>query len=118
MDKRRRLMLTSRKKRFFISYSLSPSAAYTYLKINGVGNLITGSGTLEIEEGDGIFIYAYSNKGSFVSLNGSVVAENNAGEALLPHTEYYFVPTSNAQIRYLSHGMDARPNLEIRIETL
>lgn len=97
--KRRRAMLASGKKIFTISYELMNTPAYTFLQINGVGEEIYNSGSFEIEEGDYIYVEAYSASGSRIVLNGNIVAQGNIG-AIGNGSAYNFYPTSNATIKY------------------
>lgn len=91
--------MASGKKIFTISYELMDTPAYTSLQINGVGAQIYGSGSFEIEEGDYIYVEAYSNRGSRIVLNGTIVAQGNTG-AIGNGSAYNFYPTSNATIKY------------------
>lgn len=114
MDSRRRMMMGGKKAVYTITYNLS-TPSYTYIQINGTGTQYYNTGSFEIEEGNYIYVYAYSGRGSFITLNGTTVATNNGG-GINPPSIYYFYPTSNANIKYISYGMTSN-NTEIRITT-
>lgn len=94
MDRRR--MMSGKK--FRVKYSLNMSSAYSYIQLNGEGEKLTGSGEIEVRSGDYVLCYAYSNSGSYIEKDGTVVAENTShGSA-----EYMFYPKSDAKIEIRS----------------
>lgn len=87
------------RKRFIIEYSLSDSAAYSYIQTNGEGEKLFGTGKAEIIKGDFLLVYASSGGEVCIEKNGAIVAQKTNGEITF---EYY--PESDAVIEAKTAG--------------
>lgn len=102
-ETRRRMLLANLKNTYTITYDLNipyDNSPFMYLQINGTGEQITGSGTLELSKGDYIHCYAYHIHGSCIHLDGNTVASTGTGMSVKESSTYDFYPDSDSYITY------------------
>lgn len=95
----RRRMMTEGKK-FVIEYNLDSSETVNYIRLNGEGEKLCGSGKTEVRKGDFLLIYAYtdafSEGGAYIERGGDIAAFGGISAT------YEFYPESDAKIYNLA----------------